>query len=78
MNGDIGGGCVGEVLVLAFFGGDAMIDGGGWWKLFCWGDMIVCEYGISGLDECGRGLWKLVASGDVTVCVGENGPGAEE
>jgi len=38
MKGDIGGGCVGDVLVLAFFVGDVIIGGGGW-KLFCCGEL---------------------------------------
>jgi len=56
MNGDIGGAWVGDVLVLAFFVGDPTSDGAGW-KFFCWGELIGCEYEISGLDECPGGLW---------------------
>ena len=54
MYGDIGGGCVGDVLVLAFLGGDPIIDGVGWKR--DGGEFGVCAYGMSGLDEWPGGL----------------------
>ena len=43
MYGDMGGGWVGDVLVLAFLVGDEMMDGRGW-KVFCWGELCGCGW----------------------------------